>query len=171
MSDDDEEPIVGPVRVLTTADFLQILAQQSQAGNVLVTTGLIEDELEKLLLTAGRELTGGQAKDLFRRGALRNFAGKIDIAYLFELIDDRVQSDLHVIRAIRNNFAHTTQFVHFDSPHVNRDCRRLSNWSADLSNEEAFRRCSLAHVNTIRLKLEQLLFARALKNPPEIVEE
>jgi hypothetical protein len=135
-----------------------------------VIAGLVEDELEKLLLTAGRVLTSAQVKEIFVRGALRNFARKVDTADLFDLIDEAVRADLHIIRNIRNKFAHTARFVYFDSPHVDQNCRRLSNSGDGMSNAEAFRRCALARINTIKFKAEELLHEKALKEPPEIVE-
>jgi hypothetical protein len=160
-----------PVGPLTEFELIQLLGRQTHAGNALVVAGLVEDELEKLLLTAGRELPNKQAKEIFGgMGPLHSFSGKIEIAYMFELIDLAVRDDLHVIKSIRNKFAHTTRFVYFDSEHVDQDCRRLSNWRADLPNEEAFRRCALARINSIRLKTEHLLFAKALAEPPPIVE-
>jgi hypothetical protein len=157
--------------LLTDDQLIRLLGRHSQAGNALVIAGLVEDELEKLLLVAGRELSNKQAKDIFGgMGPLHNFSGKIEIAFMFELIDQDIRDDLHLIKSIRNKFAHTTRFVYFDSPHVDQDCRRLSNWRIGLANEDAFRLCALARINSIKLKAEQMLAENAWKEPPEVIE-
>lgn len=144
----------------------------SQAGNALVVAGLVEDEIEKLLMTAGRSISNKQAKEIFGgMGPLHNFSGKIEIAYLFELIDQSVRDDLQIIKSIRNKFAHTTRYVFFESPHIDQDCRRLSNWSDDTANEVLFRSCALGRINIIRSKIDQLMLVKALKDPPSIIEE
>jgi hypothetical protein len=161
-----------PNAPLTQADLIRILHRQSQAGNALVVAGMVEDEIEKLLLTAGRTLSNKQAKDIFGgMGPLHSFSGKIEIAYLFELIDQSVRDDLQLIKSIRNKFAHTTRYVFFESPHVDQDCRRLSNWSDDISNEEVFRTCALERINIIKSKIDHLLLIKALKAPPSVVDE
>jgi hypothetical protein len=81
-----------PVTPLTQADILRILKQQTDAGNALVVAGLVEDELEKLLMAAGRSLEDSEANRIFgRMGPLSNFAAKIEIAYMFELIEKPVR--------------------------------------------------------------------------------
>jgi hypothetical protein len=160
-----------PVAPLTQDDLLQILSRQSHAGNALVVAGLVEDELEKLLLTAGRQLSNKQAKEIFGgMGPLHGFSAKIEIAHMFNLIETPVRDDLQIIKRIRNKFAHTTRYVFFESPHIDSDCRRLSNWREGESNENIFRRCALGRVNIIKLKTDQLLYANALMEPPSIVE-
>jgi hypothetical protein len=78
---------------------MQIPSRQTEAGAALVTSGLIEDWLEKLLLTAGRPLSNKTAKGIFAAlGPLSSFSAKIEIAYTFELIDKAVRDDLRIIR-------------------------------------------------------------------------
>ena len=43
-------------------------------------------------------------------GALATFSAKIDIAYAFGLIGTQERADLHIIRKIRNDFAHAVQY-------------------------------------------------------------
>ncbi|MDH2343237.1 hypothetical protein [Bradyrhizobium sp. SSUT77] len=161
-----------PVAPLTQEDLLRILHRQSQAGSVLVTAGLIEDELEKLLLSAGRPLENRTAKDIFgAMGPLHGFSAKIEIAFMFELIDQSARDDLQVIKSIRNKFAHTTRYVFFESHHIDHECRKLSNWRSELGNEEVFRRRAIGCVNLIRQKIDALMFAKALQEEPSITED
>jgi DNA-binding MltR family transcriptional regulator len=61
-------------------------------------------------------------------GPLSQFSAKIDIAYIFELIDKTTYDDLRAIKDIRNKFAHTTGYVLFSNEQINRECQRLTGW-------------------------------------------
>ncbi len=143
---------------------MKILSRHTEAGNALVVAGIVEDWLEKLLLARGRTISNTMAERIFEgMGPLRSFSGKIDVAYLFELIDEDVARDLRVIKDIRNKFAHTTQFVHFQSEHIAKLCQKLSNWKPDKANEECYRDRALECVNLIKAAVDRLLYASALK--------
>ena len=103
-------------------------------------------------------------------GPLHGFSAKIEIAYMFEVIDKPVRDDLQII-IISNKFAHTTRFVFFESPHIDRDCRRLSNWNEDTSNEEIFRAKAIECINAIKSKINELMYVKALKEPLSIVDD
>ena len=155
--------MIGP---FTKDEMLQILARQTEAGNALVAAGLVEDWLEKLLLAAGRELTNGEAERVFEgMGPLSSFSAKIEIAYMFELIEKPVRDYLRIIKSIRNNFAHTTNFVSFGSDHIAKDCRRLSNWTKGVNNEGCFRDKASECVNLIKAKMDSLVYAKAIAEP------
>ena len=137
-----------------------------------MTPGLVEDEFEKLLLTAGRELADKHAKEISgAMGPLHGFSAKIEIAYMFEVIDKSVRDDLQIIKSIRNKFAHTTRFVFFESPHIDRDSRRLSNWNEVASNEEIFRARAIECINAIKSKINELMYMKALKEPLSAVDD
>ena len=48
-------------------------------------------------------------------GPLSSFSAKIDIAYSLNLITENLKGDLHILREIRNEFAHSTVMLHFDT--------------------------------------------------------
>jgi hypothetical protein len=62
---------------------------------------------------------------------LATLSAKIDLARLLGLISETIRSDLHIIREIRNEFAHhiahKTQHtkIGFDSPHIRDKCMAL----------------------------------------------
>jgi hypothetical protein len=158
--------IIGP---FIKDEMLRILARQTEAGNALVTAGLVEDWLEKLLLAAGRELTNDEATRIFGpMGPLGTFSAKIEIAYMFDLIEKQVRDDLRLIKGIRNNFAHTTRFVSFGSDHIAKDCQKLSNWTEGANNEECYRDKAFECVNLIKAKMDELIFAKALRDEPVV---
>jgi hypothetical protein len=156
-------------RPFTQMDLLQMLNRQTEAGNALVVSGLVEDWLEKLLLAAGRSLTNADAGRIFGMGGpLSGFAPKIEIAYMFELLDDRSRDDLRLIKSIRNAFAHTTRFVYFETDHIAQNCRKLSNWKDGLDNQTCYRENAVEHVNAMKAHMDRLLFAQALRAEPTV---
>ncbi|MCA1399359.1 hypothetical protein [Bradyrhizobium sp. BRP56] len=153
----------------TKDQMLEILARQTEAGSALVTAGLVEDWLEKLLLAAGRELSNKDAERIFQgMGALSSFSAKIEITYLFHLIEKAVRNDLRVIKSIRNNFAHTTRFVNFGTEHIATDCRRLSTWNQGASNQQCYQDAAFDCIKAIKSKLDALMYANALKEEPTV---
>ena len=157
---------------LTNADVLRILSQQSDAGNALVIAGLLEDELEKLLLGAGRQLSNKTAKAIFGgMGPLSTFSAKIEVAYMFELIDETARNDLATIKTVRNAFAHTTRSVHFDSSHFEKECRKLSNWVDGMKNKDCYLGRSRECYNLIRKKLDELIYSKAIAEGPFVVSD
>jgi len=158
----------GPAPI-SQADFMQILSRQTEAGAALVTSGLIEDWLEKLLLTAGRPLSNKTAKGIFvGLGPLSSFSAKIEIAYMFELIDKAMRDDLRTIKTIRNRFAHTTHFVYFESEQIARECRKLSNWKDGVNGQAIFQDRALECINHMQSKMNVLMYAKALKDEPSV---
>ena len=152
---------------ITQADLIGILNRQTEAGNALVVAGLVEDWLAKLLLAAGRELSKELVKRIFG-GPLKYFKPKIEIAYMFNLIDQPVRDDLRLIADIRNDFAHTTWFVYFGSDHIAKHCRHLSGWREGTDNQECYRTTALDCINLIKKKMDILIYANALREEPTV---
>jgi DNA-binding MltR family transcriptional regulator len=71
-------------------------------------------------------------------GLLSTFAQRIDAAHDLKLIDDQTHDDAHLVRRIRNKFAHATKKLHFDSPKTVVLAKQLSTYEAATSNQEAF---------------------------------
>ncbi|MGY8631465.1 hypothetical protein RAD15_03080 [Bradyrhizobium sp. 14AA] len=164
------KPASEMIGAFTKDQMLEILARQTEAGNALVTAGLIEDSLEKLLLAAGRQLSNVEATKIFGpMGALGSFSAKIELAYMFELIDKLARDDLRVIKSIRNNFAHTTRFVSFGADHIAKDCRKLSNWKQGVDNQACYRDAAFDCIKAIKAKLDALMFEKALGEEPDVV--
>ena len=58
-------------------------------------------------------------------GPLSTFYAKIELAYALGLISDMDRLDLHVIRSVRSDFAHTASLIKFDTPEVKKKCSSL----------------------------------------------
>jgi hypothetical protein len=163
-----EEPKILEIRPITTAEYINMLAQQSQAGNALVLAGLVEDWLQKLLLQAGRPLSNTLATKIFDgMGPLSQFAAKIEVAYLFELVDETTYNDLLAIKEIRNRFAHTIRFVNFSSEEIKKACQRLTGWHKDADNQNLYLERTKECVDKMSARIDRHLFASALLDKPE----
>jgi hypothetical protein len=154
-------------RLSSPEGLMGFLREHAEAGNALVTAGLVEDWLEKLLLAAGRSLEDGDVDRIFgRMGPLNNFASKIEIAYMFDLIDKSTRDDLRRIKNIRNAFAHTTRYVFFETRQIADQCQKLSNWKPGMRAEDCYREKAIECVNAINAQMNRLMFAKALREEP-----
>ena len=135
----DEDPTILNVRPITSAEYINMLSQHAEAGNALVAAGLVEDGLEKLLLHAVIPLSNTLAAKIFDGlGPLSQFSAKIEIAYIFRLVDEATYKDLLAIKEIRNRFAHTSRFVNFQSEEIKTACQRLSGWHKGADNQNLY---------------------------------
>jgi hypothetical protein len=163
----DEEPKILNVRPITSAEYINMLSQHAEAGNALVAAGLVEDGLEKLLLHAVIPLSNTSAAKIFDGlGPLSQFSAKIEVAYIFRLVDEATYKDLLAIKEIRNRFAHTSRFVNFKSEEIKAACQRLSGWHKDADNQKLYWEKTKECVDRMNEKINTLLYANTLKNEP-----
>jgi DNA-binding MltR family transcriptional regulator len=95
------------------------LQARTHAEVGIVGAAIIEEKLEKALLTKMRPLSGEMKRRLFEGyGPLSSFSAKIDLSYALQVIDKRMRDDLTIIRKIRNQFAHSMSLVNFVSPEI-----------------------------------------------------
>jgi hypothetical protein len=106
------------------------LENQSDRGAAIVGASWVEEALQ--LAIDGQLVDEKKVwKRLFdNSGPLATFSSKIDLARLLGIIDHDVYSDLHIIRDIRNGFAHSVagkdhEALVFSTPHIGSGCLRL----------------------------------------------
>lgn len=83
------------------------ITNETDRGSIIVTAVILENNLQKLL--EKKLLPPAKKSDkLFDSpyAPLSNFSAKIDITYRLGLIPDQTRESLHLIRKIRNDFAH-----------------------------------------------------------------
>ena len=93
-------------------------APESDRGAALVAGAMLDEALKSLL---AKRFVPPMKKDqdVLRRDApLSTFSARINAAYQMGLISSYLARDLHVIRSIRNEFAHHLFEYTFDSPKV-----------------------------------------------------
>lgn len=144
------------------AERISELSKNAQAGVALVTAAVLDEWLQKLLLTAMRDISSTVADRIF--GSFRplyELAPKADIAFALSLIDDETLAILRIIRDIRNVFAHTRVVINFDSDEIAKLCRKFPDWKAGSSNLELFNHASVTCAVRIDTKTNQLIFDQA----------
>ncbi|NDP28723.1 MAG: DUF4145 domain-containing protein [Flavobacterium sp.] len=86
------------------------LTNESDRGAVLIGTSIVEEYLEKLVLTIlPKDKKSYISRLLNYPGALSSFSGKIELLYAFRIIDERLKNSLNQLRAIRNKAAHSSE--------------------------------------------------------------
>jgi DNA-binding MltR family transcriptional regulator len=107
------------------ADFRFALNEETDRGCALMAGAFLDQELERLL-----EAKFVDDAAVFKRlvradGPIGTFSSRIDLAYLLGLIGKRAQQDLHLIRKVRNEFAHKPQPTTFTADAVAARCRNF----------------------------------------------
>jgi hypothetical protein len=98
-------------------EFLNSLKKESERGSVIVSASLLDDILLQAL--QAKLLPAAEKKDeLFEGGSspFSTFSSRIDLAYRLCLIRKESRNTFHIVRRIRNDFAHVHDEVSFDSP-------------------------------------------------------
>jgi len=102
------------------------LRSETDRGAVIVAAALLEDTLEHML--SARLVPSPERDDELFSGPyapLSTFSAKIDFAYRIGLIRLSVRSSLHLLRKIRNEFAHSAMEGSFESQSVSSRLREL----------------------------------------------
>jgi DNA-binding MltR family transcriptional regulator len=108
--------------------LLEQFQKESDRAAVILVVSIIDENLETLLKSY--LVPNPTANDsLFdsATSALSNFSSKIDMAYRIGLISGKFARDLHIVRKIRNSFAHDIYGCNFQNGSVLARIRELEN--------------------------------------------
>jgi hypothetical protein len=149
-----EEPSV-------TTEISQAL-KKGHSGTSLVLAAILEDYLERALRIKLSRLSGKMAERWFGAfGPLGNLASKIEFAFVLELINDAERKDADTVRRIRNKFAHSTDFLFFESLEVIELCKKLGTYGGDESKTETVYMMAVANIATsLKVKYDAILEGR-----------
>lgn len=106
--------------------FNESISKETDRGAAIVCAALIEDGLRESLLA--RFVQRADKEDELLNGSnapLSSFSAKIDIAYRVGLIGMEIRSSLHLIRKVRNEFAHNSGDISFESESIHDRIREL----------------------------------------------
>jgi len=125
-------------------DFQSALRQESDRGCALVVAAFLDAELEDLLRT--KLVSNVEVADnlLGQSRPISTFSARIDLAFLVGLIPANAHREFHLIRKIRNDFAHSPIATTFESQVIASRCGQLQ--------------CLLYEGLSPRLSLEQSAF-------------
>jgi len=113
------------------ATLIEEINGQSDRGAAIVGAAWLEESMSAAIESflhsepqSWKRLFGGN-------GPLGTLSAKIDLSRLLGLITDTIRSDLHIIREVRNEFAH--QIAHktehtklsFSTPHIKDKCMAI----------------------------------------------
>ena len=116
--------------------YVDVLNEESPRGKVLVSTGFLEEQLKQILMAFSADCP--QALELIEGGnaPLGTMSARITACYAFGLITKDEHDDLHLVRRIRNEFAHDIHTT-FDTQSVANRCRELKHSAKDNPATEA----------------------------------
>lgn len=151
-----------PVGIFT---LKQTIDHESDRGCALMMASFLEDQLFHLLSESFVDDPKTIKGLLTGTGGLSSFSARIDMAYLLGIITPMIRHDLHLIRKIRNEFAHNPGRLSFSDHDIIQRCKELSfNILPNLSPREKFIQVALGTFGFIT-------GARKNARRPESIEE
>jgi len=111
--------------------LIEEIEEQTDRGVAIVGAAWVEETMTTAIESFLHADNKAWGRMFSGNGPLSTFSAKIDLCSLLGLISTTIKSDLHIIREIRNEFAH--QIVHrfentklsFVSPHISDKCNAL----------------------------------------------
>lgn len=114
-------------------EHVQHLEKESERGAVIVSASLIDEALEELMKT--KLIPSPERDDELFVGSyapLDRFSAKIDFAYRLGIISLSTRASLHLLRKLRNDFAHSALRMSFESSSVKNRIRELFKLNKEL---------------------------------------
>jgi len=113
------------------ATLIEEIQDQSDRGASIVAVAWVEESITAALESFLHHEPQSWKRLFSGSGPLANLSSKIDLCRLLGLVSDAIRSDLHIIRSVRNEFAH--QVAHktmhtklsFSSEHIQDKCLAL----------------------------------------------
>lgn len=99
--------------------FIAEFQKETDRASVILSAAMLEQELETVLKATFVPIPSGD-DNLFSspNAPLASFSAKIDISFRVGMISQKLCRDLHLIRKIRNDFAHNVTGCSFESSSV-----------------------------------------------------
>jgi hypothetical protein len=110
--------------------LVQELESQSDRGAAIVGAAWVEEELTAAIRSFLQKDKRAWERLFNRSAPLSAFASKIDLARLLGMCTAAIASDLHIVRELRNEFAHSVLSkdhiaLAFSLPHLKDKCMAL----------------------------------------------
>jgi hypothetical protein len=99
------------------AAILEELKSQTDRGTAIIAAAVLDDVLSQLLTARLIKLTSDRHDSLFKR-TLSSFFSKIEMCFALGVLSNEARLALHLIRDVRNEFAHRIEQIKFDHPAV-----------------------------------------------------
>ena len=95
--------------------YYRSLEAETDRGAAVLAVAFFEEQLKKAI----------EFKTTAFKNVNQNFWLKIEIAYAFKIFDKETRDGLHIVREIRNKFAHKGDPLKFERGEVADKCRKL----------------------------------------------
>jgi len=128
--------------------YFDELSKEFRSDSDRATAVLIGAEIDNVLLNIMKKVLGKENKnsvDLFgSMQPLSSFSSRIEMLFRLGIIDEEKHHDLHILRKIRNGFAHGRKGLKFNSPGILKLLNklqvldRMKKEGAELARIEAF---------------------------------
>jgi DNA-binding MltR family transcriptional regulator len=106
--------------------IIDSLSDKDDLHIAIIAVSIVEAHLQKLIVSRLHRADADFINRLFdNRGPLSDFNSKILVAEAFGLLTRPLAEELHVLRAIRNTFAHAKMPLSFDLEPVESEIRKL----------------------------------------------
>lgn len=106
-------------------DFIEEFQRETDRAAAVLAAAYLDSRLEALLRSKFVAVPGFVDELLTGQGGLASFSARISVAYAVGLISLPVASDLHLVRRIRNDFAHELMGLSFNTPAIADRVREL----------------------------------------------
>jgi len=100
------------------AEFLDEFRKETDRAAAVLGAAYLESRLEELLRAKFVAVPKFVEDLLTGQGGLSSFSSKISVAYAIGLISLHAAQDLHLVRRIRNKFAHHIHGISFETPNI-----------------------------------------------------
>jgi DNA-binding MltR family transcriptional regulator len=141
--------------VLEVIAFRKTLFTEGDRATALMASSFMEERLKDLISAFFVESCSNRQKLFQHNGPFGSFSSRIDSAYSLGLIPENVCKELHLVRRIRNEFAHTATSLDFSSEGVQARCNSLTlhGESADNSPRSKFTRSMMVLLSLLTVEI------------------
>jgi hypothetical protein len=96
------------------------IGKQTDRGAAIIAAAAIDDVLERLIIARFVELSSNRKDALFgpSNGPLSGLSSKIELGFALGLFNEERRQSLHLIRKVRNAFAHKMDPISFEDPNI-----------------------------------------------------
>lgn len=105
--------------------LLDEIGSATDRSAAIMGGSLLENFLALAIMSRFRPLDPKQRDQLFERGPLAGFYAKVNLGFALGLYESEARDDLHLIRQIRNEFAHSMTPCRFGDRRVKEYCDKL----------------------------------------------
>ena len=129
--------------------FRHTLNDESDRGCTLMAAAFLDEEIESLIKAHLVDNKKAMKSVFDNSGALGTFSSRINMAFLLGLIPKNIYDDLHLLRKIRNDFAHNSSPITFNDNVISQRIKSLK--VHQLKNKQRERAIFLRTMSSILL--------------------